>query len=176
MNEDDSIESLLHLPTETVNDVLRAELLRHTSRRVRWHRRTRTLSRMGLLAACFVGGMGAMALVQALSLESRTVTVVVSTALRPVDPAAQPRRATPAELELEAERTFVRTESAQRFREAGDGYLRELADHRAALRCYRNFLDEADEADLVVLDTDTWLLTSLKNARRKEILNANADN
>ena len=74
----------------------------------------------------------------------------------------------PAELELEAEQIDVKAESARRFREAGDRYLSEFADYRAALRCYRNFLDEADPADRAVTPKDTWLLTSLKHAREQE--------
>ena len=47
-------------------------------------------------------------------------------------------------------------------------YATDLADYRAALRCYRNFLDEADPADRAVGPDDTWLLTSLKRAREQE--------
>jgi hypothetical protein len=74
----------------------------------------------------------------------------------------------PAELELAAEQAPEKAEAARRFREAGDRYLREFADYRAALRCYRNFLDEADPADQAVSPADTWLLTSLKRAREQE--------
>jgi hypothetical protein len=74
------------------------------------------------------------------------------------------------ELELEAEKTLVKADSARRFREAGDRYLSDFADYQSALRCYRNFLDEADAADRVVTSEDTWLLTSLKRAREQENL------
>jgi hypothetical protein len=75
-----------------------------------------------------------------------------------------------AELELEAEKTLVKADSARRFREAGDRYLSDFADYQSALRCYRNFLDEADAADRAVTSEDTWLLTSLKRARKQENL------
>jgi hypothetical protein len=74
----------------------------------------------------------------------------------------------PAELELAAEQIDDKPTAARRFREAGDRYLKDLADYRAALRCYRNFLDEADLADRAVTPDDTWLLTSLKRAREQE--------
>jgi hypothetical protein len=74
----------------------------------------------------------------------------------------------PADLELAAEQMPEKAAAARRFREAGDRYLREFADYRAALRCYRNFLDEADPADRAVSADDTWLLTSLKRAREQE--------
>ncbi len=73
-----------------------------------------------------------------------------------------------AELELDAEKTLAKAESARRFREAGDRYIVDYGDYSAALRCYRNFLDEADPADLAVSPNDTWLLTSLKRAREQE--------
>jgi hypothetical protein len=78
------------------------------------------------------------------------------------------RALSPAQIELEAEKTLVKSEAARRFREAGDLYLRDYADYRAALRCYRNFLDEADPADRQITPDDTWLLTSLKRAREQE--------
>jgi hypothetical protein len=87
----------------------------------------------------------------------------------PAAPAAVPERSlTPAQLEVEAERATVKAESARRFRDAGDRYLNDQDNYAAALRCYRNFLDEADLADLVSAPSDTWLLASLKNARSKE--------
>ncbi|HKB03192.1 MAG TPA: hypothetical protein VKD90_13280, partial [Gemmataceae bacterium] len=105
--------------------------------------------------------------------EPRTVYVEVPVApvsdapgSPPVAPVA--RALSPAELELEAEKAAVKAESARLFREAGDRYLRDYADYRAALRCYRNFLDEADPDTLTILADDTWLLTSLKRARAQE--------
>ena len=74
----------------------------------------------------------------------------------------------PAELELAAEQMDDKPAAARRFREAGDLYLREFADYRAALRCYRNFLDEAEPAERAVGPDDTWLLISLKRAREQE--------
>ncbi len=57
---------------------------------------------------------------------------------------------------------------AELYRRAGDGYLvRE--DVQAALRCYRRALDGATAADLAIrADADSWLLMSLKLARKKE--------
>ena len=88
----------------------------------------------------------------------------------PVPPKEEPLapELSPAELELAAEQAPEKAEAARRFREAGDRYLREFADYRAALRCYRNFLDEAAPPDRSVAPDDTWLLTSLKRAREQE--------
>ena len=78
------------------------------------------------------------------------------------------RARSPAELELEAEQIAEPAEAARRFRQAGDRYLLDRADYRGALRCYRNFLDEADPADRAASADDTWLLASLKRAREQE--------
>ena len=96
------------------------------------------------------------------------VEVPAPVADTPGSPVPVVKARSPAELELEAEQIDVKAESARRFREAGDRYLSEFADYRAALRCYRNFLDEADPADRAVTPKDTWLLTSLKHAREQE--------
>jgi hypothetical protein len=54
------------------------------------------------------------------------------------------------------------------FKLAGDRYLSELCDTEAALRCYRNALDLASDADAVVASDDSWLLIALKQAKAKE--------
>jgi len=153
------------------NDALQAELLSLTAGRLRFDRRTRLASRIGMFVACFAAGLS-MALLRPPP-ASVTEYVVVRNESRPKakadSPPAPPSRvASAAELELQAEQTLVKAESARQFREAGDLYLRDHANYRAALRCYRNFLDEADPVDRAVAPEDTWLLTSLKRAREQE--------
>jgi len=163
-------ELLAPRPT-AANDALKADLLARTAGRLRFDRRIRLVRRMGICVACFVTGLCAALLRPAPA--SVTENVVVHQASAPVaktdSPPAPPARvASPAELELRAEMTLVKADAARQFREAGDLYLRDQANYRAALRCYRNFLDEADPADLAVTPDDTWLLTSLKRAREQE--------
>ena len=74
----------------------------------------------------------------------------------------------PEQLELQAEQAQVNRDSAQLFRAAGDRYLNDQRNYPAALRCYRNFLDEADPDALQVGKEDTWLLISLKRSRQVE--------
>jgi hypothetical protein len=176
LNRDEALaEDLLGPPTPCGDDVLRLAVFRQTAHGLRWRRRQRLIKRLSLPVACFLLGVTITALSPLA--EPRVVTVTVSATSRPMATAAAPQRVrSPAEMELEAERNSVPAESARRFREAGDRYLLEMADYRSALRCYRNFLDEADEADLAAAASDTWLLASLKNARNKESFNANADN
>jgi hypothetical protein len=172
MSDDDLLTPKPIVP----NAALKAELLTRTGRQVRlavWRRR-------GFLVvacfACFTLGWTttylrptpepAMVYVEvpaAVAAEGRSPV-----ADAPGSPALPVPVRTPPELELEAEQIVVRAEAARRFRQAGDRYLLDLADYRGALRCYRNFLDEADPADRPVSADDTWLLASLKRAREQE--------
>ncbi len=172
MTDDD----LLSPKPATANEALKADVLARTARRIRmaaWRRRA--LAAVACLA-CFGLGWATTYLRPAPTPEVVRIEVPVaqapvadapgSPARPPVEPPA--RKLSPAEIELAAEQVPNKAEAARRFREAGDRYLKELADYRAALRCYRNFLDEADPADRVVSPDDTWLLTSLKRAREQE--------
>jgi hypothetical protein len=168
-------DELLTPKSVAANDLLMADLLARTVRRARfalWRRRA-----LGVAAcvACF--GLGWATTFLRPTPAPEIVYVEVPVAQAPVADAPgsppptkpePPPVLTPAQLELLAEQTTIKAESARRFREAGDRYLKELADYRAALRCYRNFLDEADPADRAVTPDDTWLLTSLKRAREQE--------
>jgi hypothetical protein len=164
-------DELLTPKPATGNEQLRAELLSRTTQRVRFAGRARTAARVGACLACFSAGAATTYLRPAP--EPRTVYVEIPAAPvadAPRSPEAPPaaRVLSPAELELEAEKAVVKAESARLFREAGDRYLRDHADYRAALRCYRNFLDEADPDARTISADDTWLLTSLKRARAQE--------
>jgi len=147
---------------------LRERLLEHTARQVRFRRRIRQAYTFAALALMFAAGLVVRGWIGPAAPREE---VVVPTASE--RPKALSVRLSPAELEQQAEGIFVRVESARRFREAGDGYLTEFGDLRGALRCYRNFLDETDQADLAQSDSDTWLLASLKKERLKE--NGNGD-
>jgi hypothetical protein len=147
---------------------LRQRLLERTASRVRFRRRLRRIGTLAGLALMFVAGLLVRGWV-----EPAPAPQVVGLPAPPQTPDPPSTRLSPSELERQAEGIFVRTESARRFREAGDGYLAEFGDLRGALRCYRNFLDDADLADLAQSDSDTWLLASLKKERLKE--NTDAD-
>ena len=163
-------DELLTPRPATSNDPLKAELLARTEGRLHFDQRMRLVGRVGICAAFFVAGL-AVALLRPTP-DAPTVYVQVPVPVPPAaDAPASPavvRALSPAQIELEAEQLLVKTEAARRFREAGDLYLRDYADYRAALRCYRNFLDEADPADRRITPDDTWLLTSLKRAREQE--------
>jgi len=169
-------DELLTPKPAIANESLKADVLIRTTRLVcfaAWRRRA-----LGTAAclACFGLGWATTHLRPAPAPEvvyvERPVaqTPVADAPGSPVRPKTEPpaQKLSPAEIELAAEQVLNKAEAARRFREAGDGYLKELADYRAALRCYRNFLDEADPADRAVAPDDTWLLTSLKRAREQE--------
>lgn len=162
-----SDDELLTPQAPAANGALRDGLLRQTTRRIVAARRLRVAMKGGLCATLFLAGMATTLLRPRSELE-HVVVVVRAELSTPPAPESPPKPRSPSELELEAEKAVVRAEGARRFREAGDLYLRDYANHSAALRCYRNFLDEAAPADLAISSDDTWLLTSLKRAREQE--------
>jgi hypothetical protein len=153
------------------NEALKEALLARTARRVRlraWRRRAMIA---GVCALFFALGLATTRLrpAPAPRVVYIEVPVEVKVPAEVIPPAADaPGSPSPAELELAAEQLDDRPAAARRFREAGDLYLRDRGDYRAALRCYRNFLDEADPAERAVGPDDTWLLSSLKRAREQE--------
>ncbi len=173
IHDDAFFDELLAPSRECGNGKLREALLNRTTRRIRLQHRLRHVRMAGLFSLVFVGGMAAATALFGPRQAERLVVVHVPVEVEKPSPApaAPAQRLSPAEIELQAERTLARNESSRLFREAGDRYLREEANLEAALRCYRNFLDEADEVNMALTDTDTWLLTSLKNDRRKETEN-----
>ncbi|HVK10105.1 MAG TPA: hypothetical protein VM597_15155 [Gemmataceae bacterium] len=144
----------------------REGLADRTARLVRTRARFRAAGRLVLPVVGFLAGLGVAWIQPTPGPRVEYVTVEVEVPIPVAVPPPSPP--SPAELELRAEQLTVKAESARVYREAGDRYLREWADHRAALRCYRNFLDMAGPGDLAAAREDTWLLTSLKNARESE--------
>jgi hypothetical protein len=162
-----SDDELLTPQTPTANDALRDVLLHQTTRRIGAAKRMQYATRGILCVSLFLAGLATTFLRPRSELE-QVVVVVHLESPAPLAPESPPKPRSPSELELEAEKAVVRTDGARQFREAGDLYLRDYANHAAALRCYRNFLDEAAPADLAISSEDTWLLTSLKRAREQE--------
>jgi hypothetical protein len=163
-------DELLSPKPANPNDGLKAELLARTERGVRhfvWRRRGTAAA---ACVACFTLGWTTTYLRSMPEAVTIYVEVPLPTPVADASGSSSPqvKLRSPADLELEAEQIVVKAEAARRFREAGDRYFRDFADYRAALRCYRNFLDEADPTDLQVAPDDTWLLTSLKRAREQE--------
>lgn len=170
---DPFVDSLLSPDGVHRNGALRDSIRESTLGQVRNRARVRRVSRAGFIAIAFVGGMLLMGMLRERDTVERCVVLTVPVAIEAPVPETPipPRSLTPAQVELEAERALAREESSRLFREAGNRFLTEEQNYQAAMRCYRNFLDEAGEADLAAAESDTWLLTSLKNARKKEMEN-----
>jgi hypothetical protein len=60
-------------------------------------------------------------------------------------------------------------ERSRRYVEAGDLYLELEADYAAALRCYSQALADASPRNLEFAPNDSWLLLTLKNARKQGV-------
>ena len=167
-------DELLTPKPSASNEALKADVLARTVRRVRLNHWRRRAVQVVVCLACFGLGWATTYLRPASVPEVVYVPLPAPPVGEAPGPPPSPRTEppappmSPADLELLAEQTAEKAEAARRFRQAGDRYLREYADYRAALRCYRNFLDEADPADRAVAPDDTWLLTSLKRAREQE--------
>ena len=159
---------LLPHPAEFESSRLQADILNRTLRTMQHRRWLRRGVRLAGFLFCFLAGILCMSLFRSERLETPIVVLFLPKMELPEEKDPEPGIALkkrPAQLELEAEQLLARAESARIFRQAGDAYLLDESNYRAALRCYRNFLDEADVADLTPSKEDTWLLTSLKADR-----------
>ncbi len=171
MDELDDLLTPRPLPSEPMGmrDVLHGDAAR-VQRRRRWAIRGR---RVAVLACFYAAGLASMQYCRTDDERPPAEVVVVPPAVVPTSTEAiDPYRHDPPErLEKWA---FLQAgeKRTELYRRAGDGYLgRE--DVEAALRCYRKALDGGSAADLAVrADSDSWLLMSLKMAKKKERLNA----
>ena len=66
--------------------------------------------------------------------------------------------------------------AAKLYRQAGDAFLTAEQDYANAARCYRLFLARGGDNALSPEPSDSWLLTSLKNAAFKEKVHATLPN
>lgn len=175
-NEPDDLAELLAPQPGASRPGLREELLRRTERRLMWNRWVRRGTRAAAVAAVFVvGGLAGWfartPVVSAPGLPEVQV-LVVPVAVPVIVPAevSTPEPAAPlsaASAELQAEQTDDLAEAAKLYRLAGDTFLRD-EDYPNATRCYRLFLIRAGDNGLSPEVNDSWLLTSLKNAKFKE--------
>jgi hypothetical protein len=168
---DPLLEDLLKPKPYAQNDDLQKQIYQQTIGYLGYRNRMNRIQWIAGLAACFMGGI---LVANWFRPEPITITEYVylpakESEVKESEPTLPRKR--PAELELEGEKALVGSESAKLFREAGDLYLREEGNYQAALRCYRNFLDEASPSDLTPSNSDTWLLNSLKEDRLTEVRN-----
>ncbi|QEL16091.1 hypothetical protein [Limnoglobus roseus] len=104
----------------------------------------------------------------------RIVETVIEKEFVPVpqSPGEQLVQRPPDRLELDAEMATDPATSAKLFQQAGDAYLK-ANKLESAIRCYRQYLGDAGPDGQAVRVEDSWLLTSLKNSKRKDGDHAN---
>lgn len=152
---------LLLAPTAAEPDpALRQRLLTRTTALIRRRRRLRRLVRVAALAACYVAGLFTMHGIPVPPNEPAS-TVAPTPSAAALAPA-------PTALVLEWQALESPAPAPQLYLQAGDRYLAENGDPRAATRCYGNALNLAIPQDLVIDPSDSWLLMAIKDARQKE--------
>ncbi len=159
-----------------------AEVLRKTTRVVRWRVRRRWLAvACGVLVA-YLAGLGTTRMGGG-GVPEGDGTARVAPAAEPV-PAAPVRSGDALLAALPAGSKALRrhiaavprAERPRVLREAGDRYLAERTDIGSAMTCYRALLDNQDPARRVQPEPDdSWLLLYLKTARQKEATHGKAN-
>jgi hypothetical protein len=133
---------------------------------LRRRRRLRQLGWAAALAACYGAGLLTVRWLTAPAPHPGPPEVV----RQPDPPAPAPP---PTALAVEWRAFDGGDRQAALYQEAGDRYLAEENDPRAALRCYGNGLDTGTPEDLAIAPSDSWLLMAIKDARQKEKRHAN---
>lgn len=180
----DSVDELLggSCPAVVRND-LREALLRQTTRVLRQRRWLKRSGYTTALAACYLAGVLTMRFFPSYQAASSAGMAQNGTeAVPPVHPPEPPLPAPKTEksteespLALEWQAFESKEKRPDLLRKAGDRYLTEAGDVRAALRCYRNLLESGSEEELAISPNDNWLLMALKDAKQKEKRRAKVD-
>lgn len=177
-DEPDELDELLAPPPAGDTPGLRDALLRRTQRRIAFGRCARRAGKLAVVAAVFAVGVG-FGMWRApreretvLVPQVERVFVPVPVPVPVLNPSAEPQPAPDATrsakvIELDAEQADE-ARAAALYRQAGDAYLSAEQDYANAARCYRLFLARGGDSALVPESSDSWLLTSLKNAAFKE--------
>jgi hypothetical protein len=165
----DPLEELLQPPMSPNPVDLRERLRARTTRHVRRRLWVRRLSLGGALAASLLLIAGILYVVwpPRAPLDIPDTPMVVAPPIRAEVPqAVVSLEVSPVALEWQA---FDSKENrAAVYFQAGNQYLATTQDFESALRCYSQALDACSDQELEITPDDTWLLMTLKNARRKE--------
>jgi hypothetical protein len=169
----DPCADFLNPPLTAADAAFQQRLLAQTKRLLRRRRWLRRAGFAAAFAACYLAGVVTMELLPTQAPGARVIVVTSEPRL----PAAPPEEAVSGLTAVVLEnRAFDSVEARpELYRLAGDRYVAESGDLQAALRCYRQALDESSEQDLRVKPEDNWLLIALKEARQKEKQNAKPD-
>ncbi len=182
-DSDDELAELLGPPAEHVSPALHHALLRQTERVVQQRLWVRRIIQAIAVASVFMLGSGFGWWARSgnrpeLATVDQQPMLIPIVVLVPVPgepaisaPLPKPPPISATQIELRAELADDPAEVARLYRTAGDAFLRDQ-DYRNATRCYQLFLTQAGDSALLLTPTDSWLLTSLKNAAYKEKFHA----
>ncbi len=177
----DDLDRLLGPPAGEPDERLQAAIRERTGRVVARRRWGRLGGKLALGAGLFAAGVGVgwtgkptprLSIVAPPPLEVIAVPVLV-----PVTP---PRPSPPPDPYLTADRLEQaaeladRAEAARLYQKAGDKYLTDAGEPGQAARCYRLSLQHAGPDGLTVEPADSWLLSSLKSQRKREVRDGGA--
>lgn len=172
MNDPESLDAFLAITPPASDPVLRNDVLARTLPVVRRRRLVRRAGLVVALAACFAGGAFTMRFfTPAAEPEVQFVERYIERKdVPPPTPQVAPSSIEPATSALALEWQAVENPArrAELYRLAGDRYLSDENDMASAVRCYKHALNGATVEELQITPQDTWLLSSLKNARLEE--------
>lgn len=157
---------------QPADERVRQAILEKTNRVLSRGRMLRRLSIAASLAACFMAGVAVGGWGFA---RSSALRVNVQAELPAGANSAKPEPPVRTAVLQEWEAFDAQENRAEFYLAAGRKYLRDDQDYASALRCYRQALDLASEESLAVSADDDWLLTTLKQARKKENTDADLD-
>ena len=171
MNElPDPLLELLKPSAPPESTALRQRLREQTSRQVQRRRLTRRLDIAASLAACLLALATVVYVIDRFRPQPVKEAAPVVTAPKPAAPPVEAEEETASPVALEWRAFDSQSNRAAAYFLAGDKYLEAGQDMESALRCYAQALDECTPAEMEIAPDDNWLVVSLKNARRKEMV------
>jgi len=147
----------------------KAQLLAQTTAVVRGRRNRRRIAAISLAITAYAAGIISAILWLDEGPQRRPGPKLDRVAASGTHPGAAPLEdATPEEIERRAAVAARFDERRNLLRLAADRYLFERSDVKEALRCYREYLDLAAEAEsMEPRSDDSWLLIAMKQSRRQ---------
>ena len=164
--DEQAFERLLMPGGEASPQALRTALRLQTTGILRRRRRLKRLGTITVLAGCYAAGLFTFLFWLPQPAERERQVAIANVVEEPVAALSTPDKVPPILLEYQAP-LAAKEDRSRLYREAGDLHASENNNWNAALRCYRESLNEAP-ADTEISTGDNFLLMALKDARQKE--------
>jgi hypothetical protein len=186
--ENELAELLVPEPRRQETQSLQQAIFMQTARLLRRRRRRKYFGFIALLVACYGAGLGTVELWKA-ARSDRTTELQVTEPASEKNLAASPAKASdesayvspdedadvPAVVLERIGASLNKQQRAAYYQRAGDRYLELYGDLASAVRCYKQSLDAATEAQLAIASGDNWLLIAMKKARQGEQTHAKSN-